>query len=283
MEDDDIRKKVSENYGSIARGEKTHYNKGESSEDTSGCSCGCSDPGILSGKIGYSENEMGDVPDGANLGLGCGNPTAHASLSLGNVVLDLGSGAGFDCFLAAKKVGPTGRVIGVDMTEDMLERARENALKGDFTNVDFRKGLIEDLPIDDSEVDVVISNCVINLSPDKDAVFKEAFRVLKPGGRLMISDIVLEREIPSRIRDSVTAYVGCVSGADMKEDYLQRILKVGFEEVKVIEEIPFPIDCLTDESTLESLRREAGVGLKELEGDLEGVKSIKVSALKPER
>ena len=160
--------------------------------------------------IGYSEEEMTAVPEGANLGLGCGNPTAMASLKEGETVLDLGAGAGFDCFLAAGKVGPEGRVIGIDMTPEMLEKARENAQKGNFSNVEFRLGEIENLPVADGIIDIIISNCVINLVPDKDRVFSEAFRVLKPGGRIMVSDIVLTKELPDFIKNNMAAYVGCI-------------------------------------------------------------------------
>jgi SAM-dependent methyltransferase len=183
-------------------------------ERSSGC-CGTGPirPEETARRIGYSDDEIQAAPDGANLGVGCGNPTALAALRSGEVVVDLGSGAGFDAFLAARAVGPGGRVIGVDMTDAMLEKARENARKGDFTNVEFRKGTIEDLPIEDESVDVIISNCVINLSPEKDRVFREAFRTLRPGGKLMISDIVLERPLPPEIAEDISAYTGCVAGA----------------------------------------------------------------------
>jgi arsenite methyltransferase len=171
----------------------------------------------ISLKIGYTKEELKAVPEGANLGLGCGNPVALASLKQGETVLDLGSGAGFDCFLAAGMVGNKGRVIGVDMTPEMVEKARDNARKGNYANVEFRLGEIETLPVADNSVDAVISNCVINLSPDKKKVFAETFRALKPGGRLMISDIVLLKELPAFIKNSVEAYIGCVSGAMLKD------------------------------------------------------------------
>src|SRR5512139_234293 len=182
---------------------------------------------IISKRIGYTDQELKMVPEGANLGLGCGNPLALASLREGETVLDLGSGAGFDCFLAARQVGKTGKVIGVDMTPEMLDKARGNAEKGDFTNIEFRLGEIENLPVADNQVDIVISNCVINLSPAKERVFREAFRALKPGGRLMVSDIVLLQELPQEIRNSISAYTACVAGAERKERYLDTIRAAG--------------------------------------------------------
>jgi ubiquinone/menaquinone biosynthesis C-methylase UbiE len=182
------------------------------------------------------------VPEGANLGLGCGNPVAIASLKEGEVVLDLGSGAGFDCFLAANAVGDKGKVIGVDMTPEMLELARENAVKGGYENVEFRLGEIENLPVGDSSVDIVISNCVINLSPEKEKVFAEAFRVLKPGGRVMVSDMVLLRELPEEVLNSSEAYVGCIAGAVLKDKYVEAMKQAGFTDIKIISETVFPIE-----------------------------------------
>ncbi len=190
-------------------------------------------------KIGYSDEELAAAPEGANLGVGCGNPTAIDRLRPGEVVVDLGSGAGFDAFLAARQVGPSGRVIGIDMTDAMLEKARENARKGGFPSVEFRKGTIEDLPLEDESVDVILSNCVINLSPEKDRVYREAYRVLRPGGRLMVSDLVLERPLPERLLRSVDAYIGCVGGASLRPVYLETIRKAGFREVRVESEGSF--------------------------------------------
>jgi arsenite methyltransferase len=200
------------------------------------CGDGGGDATIVARTIGYSDGELGAVPEGANLGLGCGNPIAHARLRPGETVLDLGSGAGFDAFLAARAVGDTGHVIGVDMTPQMVAKAEANARSGGFTNVEFRLGTIEALPVADAAVDVVISNCVINLSPEKPRVFREAFRVLKPGGRLLVSDIVLGAPLPPQVLASVEAYVGCIAGASLKAEYLAAIAAAGFTDVEVIGE-----------------------------------------------
>jgi len=183
--------------------------------------------------LGYSSEDAAAVPEAANLGLGCGNPLAIASLKEGQVVLDLGSGAGFDCFLAARAVGKTGKVIGVDMTHEMLAKARENAHKNGFTNVEFRLGEIEALPVADNSVDVIISNCVINLSPEKQRVFNEAFRVLKPGGRLAIADMVATAPLPSDIKADWAAYTGCMAGASQITELEQMLQKAGFKKIKI--------------------------------------------------
>ncbi|HQN20227.1 MAG TPA: arsenite methyltransferase [Syntrophobacteraceae bacterium] len=232
----------------------------------------------MSKRIGYTSEELGGVPDGANLGLGCGNPVALASLKEGEIVLDLGSGAGFDCFIAAAKVGKTGRIIGVDMTPEMIEKARQNAQKGRFKNLEFRLGEIEKLPVADGEVDVVISNCVINLSPDKEQVFKEAFRVLKPGGRLMVSDMVLLKELPEAIRQSVEAYVGCIAGAAMREAYLAAIKAAGFREIRTVGEAIYPIELMSADQTICADARLSREAVQDLADSVAG---IKVSAVKP--
>lgn len=227
MNEIEIKKAVRDNYGKIA-------------EENSSCcgtkSCGCGGASSQSQQFGYTFEELAALPEGADLGLGCGNPIAHATLKEGETVLDLGSGAGIDCFLAAKAVGEKGRVIGVDMTPEMIFKARENAEKGNFKNVEFRLGEIENIPVSDNFVDIIISNCVINLSPDKDAVFKEAYRVLKPGGRLMVSDIVLLKPLPDFIRDAVQAYVGCVAGASLKNEYISKMEAAGFKSIEILQE-----------------------------------------------
>jgi arsenite methyltransferase len=221
------------------------------------------------------------VPEGANLGLGCGNPVALASLKEGEIVLDLGSGGGFDCFLAANQVGKTGKVIGVDMTAEMLDRARENARKGNFDNVEFRLGEIENLPVGDHQVDIIISNCVINLSPNKERVFQEAFRVLRPGGRLMVSDIVLLKELPGEIRNSVAAYIGCVAGAITKKEYLEAIQSTGFKEIKVLGETTFPAEFLANDPTAREVAKNLKLSREKAKDLASAVVSIKVSAIKP--
>lgn len=192
-----------------------------------GCCCGDANSIDLSKSLGYSESDIQTVPD-ANLGLGCGNPTAFAELNAGDIVLDLGSGAGFDCFLAAQKVGSSGKVIGIDMTPEMIEKAQANARKYGYSNVEFRQGDIESLPIEDSSVDVIISNCVINLAPDKEKVFREAFRVLRPEGRIYISDMVLLEDLPEELKNDSDLLAGCIAGAVLKEEYLRLLKKAGF-------------------------------------------------------
>ena len=276
MKDEEIRQAVREHYGSIA------VEKTSCCGSVSTCGCGGDVPiDSLSKAIGYSNDELGAVPDGANLGLGCGNPTALASLKKGETVLDLGSGAGFDCFLAANVVGETGRVIGIDMTPEMLEKARENARKGNYDNVEFRLGEIENIPAADNSVDVVISNCVINLSPDKPKVFGESFRVLKPGGRLMVSDIVLMKELPEVLRSSIAAYVGCISGALLKEDYLETIRQAGFEDVKILEETTYPVKSMIEDPMVKEIIDKLNLSPKDIDENAESVVSIKVQGIKP--
>jgi len=234
MKTEDVRKYVKDRYAGIAK-------QGGSCCGPSAC-CGAPEAAEeASGRIGYTEEEMKSVPRGSNLGLGCGNPTALASLRAGETVLDLGSGAGFDCFLAAEQVGNGGKVIGVDMTPEMIQKARENARKGNHENVEFRLGEIEHLPAANNSVDIVISNCVINLSPAKDKVFAEAYRVLKPGGRVMISDIVLSGDLPEAVAGSLAAYAGCIAGAIREEEYLRLMEAAGFRDVHVVQVSRFEI------------------------------------------
>ena len=274
MKETEIKKKVREGYAEIAK-------KQSSCCAPANSCCGSGNLAqTISKAIGYSEEEITSVPEGANLGLGCGNPIALASLAQGETVLDLGSGAGFDCFLAANKVGERGKVIGVDMTPEMIEKARENAQMSNYANVEFRLGEIENIPAADNSVDVVISNCVINLSPDKKRVFAEAFRVLKPGGRLMVSDIVLLKELPDFIRNSIAAYVGCISGAMMKDEYIEAIREAGFHEVKIIDEVVFPTEYITSDPTAKAIINEMNLPEDEIRDTANSVISIKVTALK---
>jgi len=277
MKEEEIKKVVREGYGKIAQ------------KKLSCCapasSCGGKEDFVqdMSKRIGYSEEELKIVPEGANLGLGCGNPVALASLKKGEVVLDLGSGAGFDCFLAANQVGKEGRVIGVDMTTEMLDRARENARKGNYENVEFRLGEIENLPVADNHANIIISNCVINLSPDKKRVFREAFRVLKPGGRLMVSDIVLLKELPEEIKNSVAAYIGCLAGAVSKKDYLGAIQEAGFQETKIIDEVTFPAELVANDPTIREIKiiKNLNMSREKARELARSVVSMKVSAVKP--
>jgi arsenite methyltransferase len=233
LDNDTVKQRVRERYGRVA-------------EQGGGCGCApscCSpeqtpgerDAAAVSQGLGYSASEIGAVPEGSNLGLGCGNPQAIAALAQGETVLDLGSGAGFDAFLAAQAVGPAGRVIGVDMTPEMISRARRNQTQSGISNVEFCLGEIESLPVADASVDVIISNCVINLSPDKPRVFREAFRVLKPGGRLAISDIVALAPIPEQPRKDWELYTGCVSGASPADAIRSMLAAAGFASVRIVQ------------------------------------------------
>ena len=278
MKEAEIKKAVRQGYARTVSGQS-----GSCCGPAAPCCGGADLAQNISKNIGYTDEEMGAVPQGANLGLGCGNPVALASLREGEIVLDLGSGAGFDCFLAANKVGRKGKVIGVDMTPEMLDRARENAGRGGYKNVEFRLGEIENLPAADNSVDVVISNCVINLAPDKKRVFGEAYRVLKPGGRLMISDLVLLKELPEVIKNSIEAYVGCLSGASMRDDYLGAMRAAGFEGVRVVEETSFPVDLMANDPTAKALMKDLGLTAGTLKNVANSVVSVKVEGIKPKK
>jgi arsenite methyltransferase len=273
MDENKVKKVVRNRYAKVAK------TNGSCCASNVSC-CSAKTNQQVSKMMGYSQEEMSSVPDGANLGLGCGNPTALASLKEGETVLDLGSGAGFDCFLAAKKVGITGKVIGVDMTSEMLEKARANAKKGKYANVEFRLGEIENLPVADNSVNVIISNCVINLAPDKKRVFEEAYRVLAPKGRLMVSDIVLLKQLPPAIQSNVEAYAGCIAGAELKEKYLELIQQAGFNEVTVIDETAYPLEYIISESTLKDAIKMANMTQDEINAAANSVISVKVSAIK---
>jgi ubiquinone/menaquinone biosynthesis C-methylase UbiE len=279
LREEETRKRVREGYARIAVNQAC---------------CGSDRTDETSRKIGYTEEELRSAPEGANMNLGCGNPVALASLKEGETVVDLGSGGGFDCFLAAKRVGEKGRVIGVDMTPEMIDKARQNAIRGKYKNVEFRLGEIENLPVADNTANAVISNCVINLAPNKKRVFEEAFRVLRPGGRLMVSDIVLLKELPEEIKKGMDS-TSCVTGAMLKDKYIETIKAVGFENVKLIEEKHYcpedfaddpdaevltfnPKTNVTETKKVSELDQKAKQRMKET---LEATLSINVSAIKP--
>ncbi|MDD1673300.1 MAG: arsenite methyltransferase [Methanomicrobiales archaeon] len=269
-----IRKKVRERYSRVAKEQRSCCGPSPT------CCGSANTADAIAQKIGYSEKDIVAAPEGANLGLGCGNPVALASLQPGEIVLDLGSGPGFDCFLAARRVGDTGRVIGVDMTPDMVSRARENARKGSYINVEFRLGEIEHLPVADNSVDVIISNCVINLSIDKSQVFQEAFRVLKSNGRLMISDIVLLKPLPEFLQQSVAAYVGCISGAMQKQEYLETVHAAGFQQVRILKETPFSLDCVRTDPTAQAIIADLKISPEILNGIEGSIFSIHLTGQK---
>lgn len=245
LDDETLREAVRARYRAIATGEATLGEGNKSNADSDSCCCSsapssepqqtdcCSSVESQASTLGYSADDIASVPDGANLGLGCGNPVAIASLRQGQVVLDLGAGAGFDAFLAAREVGPTGRVIGVDMTPEMVSKARANARNSGFTQVEFRLGEIEALPVADATVDVIISNCVINLCPNKRPVYQEAFRVLKPGGRIVVSDVVAREELSDDVKKDLALYSGCLSGATLISDLEKILADAGFTDVAI--------------------------------------------------
>lgn len=238
----------------------------------------CSDNApSVSEKIGYTKGELDSIPQEANMGLGCGNPVALASLKEGEVVVDLGSGAGIDVFLAAKRVGDKGKVIGIDMTEEMLKKANENAKKGGFKNVEFKLGEIERIPLGDNIADCVISNCVINLSEDKQRVFNETFRILKPGGRLMVSDMVLAFDLPEKVLKSAELYAGCIAGALKKDDYIGKIKQAGFRDIDIVKEDAVRIsDYIGSDKVISDIAKDMSV--EEIASIDKAVISIKISA-----
>lgn len=255
---------VRERYGRIAEGKE------------SGCcgpasSCGGGETAVALG-VGYSKQDLAALPEEANLGLGCGAPLRHLALAAGETVLDLGSGAGVDAFLAAREVGPSGRVIGVDMTPAMLDKARANVRKAGVSNVEFREGRLESLPVESDSVDAVTSNCVINLVPDKGKVFAEVARVLKPGGRLVISDIILDGALPDAVAKDVYAYVGCVSGAMVREDYFGLLRRAGFSGVEVLKDVDY-LGAVGDAfpAELAKLLASAGIAPDALTGKVRSV------------
>jgi ubiquinone/menaquinone biosynthesis C-methylase UbiE len=282
MKEEEVKKVVRKNYADIAKQNSSCCGPQTVNPTKASSCCGGAPPTAddMSKKMGYSEEELAKLPEGANLGLGCGNPVALASLKEGDTYVDLGSGAGIDCFLAADRVGKTGKVIGVDMTPEMIDKARENAKKAGMENVEFRLGEIEHLPVSDNSVDVITSNCVINLSPDKIAVFSDAYRVLRPGGKIMISDIVLKKELPEAVLQSAEAYVGCVAGAMLKEEYLGIVKEVGFENIEVLNESSAGEVWVTD-PLASSIIEQLGITLEEAKELGRSIVSMKFSAEKP--
>ncbi|MBU6998383.1 MAG: arsenite methyltransferase [Theionarchaea archaeon] len=300
MKENEIKKVVRKGYAKVARKQTgsccqetnqvlkarsgccgpsaTQKDKAERIEIETACTTNVEEIGKM---LGYTEDDLKGVPEGANLGLGCGNPVALASLREGEIVLDLGSGAGVDCFLAARKVGETGKVIGVDMTPEMIDRARENAEEFEYRNVEFRLGEIEHLPTGDSSVDVILSNCVINLSADKKRVFEEAYRVLKPGGRLMVSDMVLLKELPEEIRNSMSAYVACMGGAVLKDDYVELVKNAGFVDVVIEKETPAAIGDIDTDPAARAVAERFSLSPEKAVEVLQSIVSISLKGEKP--
>ena len=269
--DEEIHQLVRDRYAEFAR-------QGGAPAPAAGC-CGPA-PEEVAERIGYSKADVGAAPAGANLGLGCGAPLSAAALRPGETVLDLGSGAGFDAFLAAREVGASGHVIGVDMTPEMLERARRNAAAGGYRNVEFRAGRIEALPVEDASVDVVISNCVINLVPDKAAVYHEVARVLRPGGRMVISDVVLNEPLPAVIATDVAALTGCVAGAELRHEYLATVAAAGLADIEVVSDRGFGAVALT--MVPETMLQQAKAAGIDVERVAETVRSLTIRARKPQ-
>lgn len=286
MKEEAIRKAVRDRYGSIAQKDDDAAAADTLDAADGRCGCGCS-PQVsdatvaltYSETIGYSKEDLSAAPVDANLGLGCGNPTALAQLEEGEVVLDLGSGGGIDCFLAAQKVGPGGKVIGVDMTPDMLSRARKAARAGGYDNVEFRLGEIEALPVPDNSVDVIISNCVINLSPERDRVFAEAFRVLKPGGRIMISDLTSGQQTPTFLLENTEAFVGCLPV--QRDEYLEGLRSAGLEDVEFAEEKAYPTALLASDPAVKGYIEDHPEEEEAIFGFMDSIRSGMIKGRKP--
>ena len=277
MNTDLVKKSVVESYGKLAKSKKF----GVFTKLFACCDLG-DNAKTIAEKIGYTKEDLAQIPEDANLGVGCGNPAALSKIKNGETVIDLGSGAGFDAFIVAKTVGEKGKVIGIDLSEDMLDLAKKNARKGDYQNVEFLKGDIEKLPLEDKIADHVISNCVINLSLNKDRVYQEAHRVLKEGGILSISDIVLEKELPDVIKNSLAGHIACVSGAEKLEDYLQYVKDAGFVDVKVVSKTTFPLELMLTDPQVMKIAQEMDFSLdsEEAKDIASRVTSISLTARK---
>jgi SAM-dependent methyltransferase len=291
MNENEIKKMVKNHYSQVASHSDISCGKKLCTQKRTSCCCVstnrekkscCKDNSYeISRNIGYSETDLVQIPEVSNFGLGCGNPVAIASLKKGDIVLDLGSGMGIDCFLAAEKVGRKGKVIGIDMTPEMIEKARKIAQEGGYTNVEFRLGEIETLPVANNSLDRIISNCVINLIPDKERVFQEAFRVLKPGGKIVLSDIVLTKELPESIKTSIEAYVGCLSGAILKEKYLELMKTSGFIKIELHKETSFPVNEIIDDPNRQENVNMSHIPSEKAQTVFFSVLSISVSGEKP--
>jgi len=277
MNSKSVKQSVVDSYGKLAKvSQKSGFLK------LFACCDPQSNAQIIGEKIGYSKEDLAAVPENSNLGVGCGNPSALAKIQEGETVIDLGSGAGFDAFIVSRIVGETGKVIGVDLSDDMLKLANRNSKKGDYKNVAFVKGDIEALPLDGEIAEHIISNCVINLSLNKGAVYKEAYRVLKPSGKLSISDIVLEKELPDFIKNSLTGHIACVSGAEKVEDYLQYVKNAGFKDITIESKAEFPLELMLTDPQVMKLAKEMDFDLSSAEAKdiASSVKSISISARK---
>lgn len=280
MNADHVKSTVVDGYARIARASRSN----PSSERSSCCDPGEPAPADtarhVSRKVGYTEEELDAAPEGSNLGVGCGNPVALSNIREGDAVLDLGSGAGFDSFLVAPLVGEAGRVIGVDLSDEMLALARENARKCEFENVTFVKGDIEDLPVESGSVDRIVSNCVINLAPNKARVFSEAHRVLKAGGSFHISDIVLTGDLPEEIRNSEAGLIACISGAEHLDDYLRYADTAGFTDVRIDSEIDFPLELIMTDPVAQRVLADLRLDAEQIEEIRSSIKSIAMSGRK---
>lgn len=277
MDTNSVKQSVVEGYGKLAKSTKN-----ELFSKLFTCCTPTDNANKVGEAIGYTKEELDSVPENSNLGVGCGNPSALVGIKKGETVIDLGSGAGFDAFIVSPLVGETGRVIGVDLSDEMLDLAKSNIEKGDYKNVEFVKGDIEQLPLEDNFAEHVISNCVINLSLNKDKVYKEAFRVLKKGGKLSVSDIVLEKELPDFIKKSVAAHIACVSGAEKLENYIQYVKNAGFKDIRIESKTEFPLELMLADPQVQKLANEMNFNLNSNEAkDIASrVKSISLTATK---
>ncbi len=277
MDTNSVKKSVVEGYGQLAKSKKNGlFSK------LFAC-CDSTDRAKKVGEIiGYAKEELNSVPENSNLGVGCGNPSALAGIKKGETVIDLGSGAGFDAFIVSPIVGETGKIIGIDLSDEMLDLARSNANKRNYKNVEFVKGDIEQLPLEDGFAEHVISNCVINLSLNKGDVYQEAYRVLRSGGKISISDIVLEKELPDLIKKSVAAHIACVSGAEKLEDYIEYVRNAGFKDIKIESKTEFPLELMLADPQVQKLAKEMNFNLDSDEArDIASlVKSISLTATK---